>query len=54
MTVSFKNQNFNREYTENKKETNNKIREVLISQPTFTCSKSTIETLEYSVKYVQS
>ena len=26
----------------------------LTSQPTFTCSKLTIETLEQSVKYVQS
>ena len=44
----------NREYTENKKSGNNKIREVLISQLTFTCSKSTIEKLEYNVKYFQS
>ena len=44
----------NREYAENKKNGNNKIREVLISQPTFTCLKSTIEKLEYNVKYFQS
>ena len=51
--VRFLTNDCNREYTENKKNDNNKIREVLISQPTFTCSKSTIETLEYNVKYVQ-
>ena len=36
------------------KKNDNKIKEVLIYQPTFTCSKSTTETLEYNVKYVQS
>ena len=51
--VRFLTNDCNREYTENKKNDNNKIREVLICQPKFTCSKSTIETLEYNVKYVQ-
>ena len=53
MTVSFENQNLIENTPKIKKNNNNKIREVLISQPTFTCSKSTIETLEYNVKYVQ-
>ena len=53
MTVSSENQNLIENTPKIKKNDNNKIREVLISQPTFTCSKSTIETLEYNVKYVQ-
>ena len=32
----------------------NDLRYLYIPQPAFTCSKSTIETLEQGVKYVQS